>query len=244
MNKILHIRPEHAVFMGDFGFASKHRHGALVLLIGMSGPFRVQISGEPVMTCRSALIDANVEHTVDCQSEHLATLYFELSSPLGRALKHTFLDDASAAFDVVKATYFNQRIERRLLAADLPSLLCKPLEFPSVDVDSRIIHCLSMMQDSMYLESSQTDVADMIGVSNSRLNHLFKQSVGIPFRHYKLWSKLSLFMHDYHATESLTDSALNSGFSDASHLSNSYRKVFGITPSKVLTDLDEFVISK
>lgn len=244
MDKILHIRPEHAVFLGNFGVASKHRHGALVLLIGLSGPFQVQLTDDTVVSCRSALIDAHVEHAVDCLDEHLAALYFETSSELGRGLQHTFLREQPVVFDIVISDFFNKRIERRILAADLPSLLCKPLEYPDILLDTRIINCLSMMQQSEFLDASQTEVAQYIGLSNSRLNHLFKQSVGVPFRHYKLWSKLSLFMHDYHSTANLTQSALNTGFSDASHLSNSYRKIFGITPSNVFSNLDEFVVTR
>ena len=59
----LHIRPEHTVFTGGFGFTSQHLHGALVLLIGLSGTFNIQLPGQELVPCRSALIDANVDHS-------------------------------------------------------------------------------------------------------------------------------------------------------------------------------------
>ena len=240
MDSILHIRPEHTVFTGDFGFTSQHRHGALVLLIGLSGTFNIQLPGQDSVPCRSALIDPNVDHTVDCRSEHLAVMYFDILSHQGRALRQTFLAKHPAAFDIVNDSIFNKQIERRILNADLESLLINTLDTPKALMDNRIATCMKLMHSLPNTSYSQSDLGQQMGLSNSRLNHLFKLNTGLTFRHYKLWSKLSFFMRDFHTTGNLTDSALNSGFSDASHLSNSHRKIFGVTPSMVLGNLDEF----
>lgn len=243
MNKILHIQKQHAVFIGDFGFACEHRHGALVLLIGLSGPFMVKLAGQEAVHCRSVLIDADVDHTVDCRGEHVATLYFELNSSQAQSLKYSFLKQTKAAFELVDVTFCRKHFERRILSIDLPSLLKYSIERPRETFDPRILSCIDLMQHIPQESYHQLELSQQLGLSNSRLNHLFKQNIGISFRYYKVWSKLAFFMRDFHVTDSLTLSALNSGFSDSSHLSNTYKKAFGISPSQILTNLTDYKVS-
>ena len=241
-NKILHIHKQHAIFIGDFGFAEQHHHAAPVLLFGLSGPIRVQIESSDPVQCRSALIDANVDHSIDCQGERVATLYCEVDSLNAANLRSTFLNTDPFAFDITKTTPHSKRHERNMLKADLPALLKYSLNQHENNMDPRISACLAHLKVNAPYSSSQIKLADQVSLSRSRLNHLFKGHTGVSFRRFKLWSQLSHFMRDMHATKNLTASALNSGFSDSSHLSNAYKKVFGLTPSNILTNLDEFIV--
>jgi len=240
-NKILHIREQHAAFIGDFGFAAPHHHAAPALLLGLSGPISVQIGAASPVQCRSVLIDANVEHSIDCQGERVATLYSEVDSLNASQLRNTFLNSDPVAFDITSTTPHAKRLERNVLTADLPALLKYTLNKQEKPMDPRISVCLEYMKMNAHYSASQSYFAEQVSLSRSRLNHLFKGHTGVSFRRFKLWYQLSHFMRDIHGTKNLTASALNSGFSDSAHLSNSYRKVFGLTPSSILANLDEFV---
>jgi len=242
-NRILHIRQQHAAFIGDFGFAAQHHHAAPVLLVGLSGPIRVQIGSTDAVQCRSALIDANVEHSVDCQGEHAATLYCEVDSLHAANLRNTFLNTEPFAFDITQTNFQTKRFEKRILAADLPALLKYTISEHQTPIDPRIAACLDYIKTNPQYFANQSNLAEQVSLSRSRLNHLFKGHTGVSFRRFKLWSQLTHFMRDIHATNNITHSALNSGFSDSSHLSNSYRKIFGLTPSSILTNLDEFAVT-
>jgi len=242
-NKILHIRQRHAAFIGDFGFAAHHSHAAPVLLVGLSGSISVQIGAAEAFQCRSALIDANVDHSIDCQGEHVATLYCEVDSSHATNLRRTFLKTEQYAFDIAKTTHCTKRLENRILAADLPAFLKYTMNMHETQMDPRITACLEYMKTNPLYSASQSNLAEQVSLSRSRLNHLFKGHTGVSFRRFKLWSQLTHFMRDIHATKNFTTSALNSGFSDSSHLSNSYRKIFGLTPSSILTNLDEFIVT-
>ncbi|MCG8609325.1 MAG: helix-turn-helix domain-containing protein [Pseudomonadales bacterium] len=242
MKKRLHIHRDHALFMGNFGIAQPHRHGALVLLIGLSGSIRVQLEGNELVCCRSALIDANVNHMVDCVDEHVATLYFEIDSLYGRQLRQTFLQKQHAVFDIIRTDSVHSGYTNRLITLELETILKHPLTDPTDHIDLRIANCIQLLQQDYPRIYTQTDISNQLGLSNSRLNHLFKQQTGLDFRHFRLWSKLASFMRDVQSTRQITSSAVNSGFSDSAHLSNAYRKMFGISPSTILTKLDEFLI--
>jgi AraC-like DNA-binding protein len=75
---------------------------------------------------------------------------------------------------------------------------------------------------------SLADAAAHVGLSNGRARHLFVESTGLPFRTYLLWLRLTKAVELFSAGVSLTDAAHRAGFSDSSHLSRTFRRMFGI----------------
>jgi AraC-like DNA-binding protein len=54
------------------------------------------------------------------------------------------------------------------------------------------------------------------------------EATGLPFRTYVVWLRLMRAVELYSAGSSLTDAAHGAGFSDSSHLSRTFRRMFGI----------------
>lgn len=66
------------------------------------------------------------------------------------------------------------------------------------------------------------------------LAHLFREEVGLPFRRYVLWRKLSRAMLLIGRGSSLTEAAYASGFADSAHLTRTFRQMFGIPPTVMM----------
>jgi AraC-like DNA-binding protein len=75
---------------------------------------------------------------------------------------------------------------------------------------------------------SLVDVAAHVGLSSGRARHLFVEQTGLPFRTYLLWLRLMRAVELHSAGSSLTDAAHGAGFSDSSHFSRTFRRMFGI----------------
>ena len=75
---------------------------------------------------------------------------------------------------------------------------------------------------------SLADAAAHVGLSSGRARHLFVEETGLPFRTYLLWLRLMRAVELFSAGASLTDAAHGAGFSDSSHLSRTFRRMFGI----------------
>jgi AraC-like DNA-binding protein len=73
------------------------------------------------------------------------------------------------------------------------------------------------------------DAAAHVGLSNGRARHLFVEETGLPFRTYLLWRRLMRAVEIFSTGSSLTSAAHGAGFSDSSHLSRTFRRMFGIT---------------
>ena len=75
---------------------------------------------------------------------------------------------------------------------------------------------------------SLADAAKHVGLSTGRARHLFVEETGLPFRTYLLWLRLMRALELFSSGSSLTEAAHGGGFSDSSHLSRTFRRMFGI----------------
>ena len=78
------------------------------------------------------------------------------------------------------------------------------------------------------------EAARRIGISPTRLTHVFSREVGIPFRRFVLWSRIKRVAEATQAGKDLTQAAVAAGFSDSAHMSRTFRGMFGLSPSLLL----------
>lgn len=78
------------------------------------------------------------------------------------------------------------------------------------------------------------ELAKDVGVSTSRMTHLFTQVMGLPMRSYQLWRKVHRIASLFADGASLTEIAYAAGFADASHMGSTFQETFGAPPSHFL----------
>jgi AraC-like DNA-binding protein len=100
-------------------------------------------------------------------------------------------------------------------------------------IDERIDATIQRIQQSVSENVPLSTLAQEAGLSNSRLVNLFKGQVGIPVRRYRLWHRLFRASCLLAGGASATEAAHEAGFSDAAHLSHTYRDILGITPTEL-----------
>jgi AraC-like DNA-binding protein len=74
-------------------------------------------------------------------------------------------------------------------------------------------------------------LAAVSGLSRSRLMHVFTESVGVPLRPYILWLRLQRGSCELMNGATATEAAHVAGFSDAAHLTRTFRRMLGTTPT-------------
>jgi AraC-like DNA-binding protein len=78
------------------------------------------------------------------------------------------------------------------------------------------------------------EVAEKVFLSPSRFAHLFTAVMGLPFRRYLLWRKLSRALQSISHGASLSEASHAGGFSDSAHLTRTTRQMFGLSPSSMV----------
>ena len=91
---------------------------------------------------------------------------------------------------------------------------------------------LSLLRNGGINDATSLEVlAGAVGLSPSRLMHVFTSSVGIPLRPYLAWLRVQRAAIEIVSGNSLTEAAITAGFSDAAHMSRTFRRMLGIPPS-------------
>jgi AraC-like DNA-binding protein len=231
-DSLVALGADRSLYLGRLPATDWHRHGAPVLLIGLSGPIDVEVAGGARERCRSAMVAADVAHVLDPRGERVAVLYLEPDAPEFRTVRDRWLGDAHVAFDPARKPDDRAVVERRLERFDVEALLG-----PSRGslIDRRIARTLpSLRADAV---AGRDGMATLAALSASRFNHLFRAETGVSFRRYRLWTRLRGAIRSVASTQTLTDAALDGGFADAAHFSRVFRDMFGLAPSAVLKDL-------
>ena len=105
----------------------------------------------------------------------------------------------------------------------------------AVGIDPRGARVLSYLQEEQHAfdDRSLKTLAGIAGLSPSRFMHAFTASVGVPVRPYILWLRLQRAACDLMDGASVTSAAHHAGFSDSAHMTRTFRRMLGATPSQL-----------
>jgi len=98
----------------------------------------------------------------------------------------------------------------------------------------RVVEHLQSQSDDLIAISTLANVA---GLSASRLQHLFTEQVGVPFRRYRAWNRMRQALYQIVRGQNFTAAAHTAGFTDSAHFCHDFRKTFGAPASVSLRHL-------
>ncbi|MFI6776169.1 helix-turn-helix domain-containing protein [Nocardia sp. NPDC050412] len=76
--------------------------------------------------------------------------------------------------------------------------------------------------------------ADAAGMSETHLLRTFTAHTGTTFRRYRQWARLRMVFASLAAGHDLARCAADAGFASPSHLSETFRRAFGASPTALL----------
>jgi AraC-like DNA-binding protein len=235
------LSPGCVIYLGPGGVAERHVHHAVQLVVARDAPFVLGQDGNSVQT-RVALVPAGVAHALDAGGQNVAIVLFERHGPYGRAL------------DRVAREGLSDTQRDRLLGEGFPAhdgaleavkrwsaVLVGDVRTAALSRDVR--RAIAELGRRLATEESVSlpEVAAVVGLSPTRLTHRFSAEVGIPFRAFVPWLRIARAVREVQVTReagrppSLTRAALAAGFGDSAHLTRSFRALFGMPPSLVLS---------
>lgn len=185
------------------------------------------------------IINSDVAHQLQMKEGWI--LLVEPTSNLGMELSQTLAGQPFKTSDFLfTPTYpFSQEGDLPQLLAPLFHELKLKTSFSlmnqSMVADKRIQKLLLELQQCLAGECLKpthwraSEVAQTLALSESRFLHLFREELGIPWRPYLLWCRMTCAMQAILNHSSATDAAHIAGFSDSAHLSRTFRKTFGMT---------------
>jgi AraC-like DNA-binding protein len=217
-----------AAYLGPALHLAPHENATATIAIALAEPFRLTLptSTSTYATKAIALIPPNTQHHLIAAGP-MAFVYLDALSDDHRQLTVVDLEHAQAA--IARAW---QASATRLNV----ETLCAALGVPARDgADMRMVAAIRRLDERPQDYPRIVDLARIVGLSPSRVQSLFRHEAGMPFRRYRLWRRMAVTMRRLASGGSLTHAAHEAGFAGSAHLSATFRAMFGLTPSSLLT---------
>ncbi len=222
-----------------------HSHHLLKIFISMGHSFSFEHAGK-WRKIDAAIIGPDEVHRFESNEEgDYAVLYLEGDSMQARHLlkecigKYGICILSSSVFIPVKTKLGEllqgdrliddaSLVSQEILNIIFESYTQKIIGF-NTEIDPRVNKAIDFIKDSFDKKTKINMVTQEVGLSESRLIHLFTHEVGVPPRRYSLWLRLLDAINEIVQGASFTEAAYSAGFSDSAHLSRTFRQMFGLS---------------
>jgi AraC family transcriptional regulator len=225
------------------GVVPPHAHHAFQIVIGIEGEIGIKAAHGEWRSGRGLVVPPDVEHSYNGLGAIGAMLFVDPESSEGVWLRSTFRREITfVAEERIEPCAIELRkfLERPHEAMDIRALILHCVKTmcagapPSRKMDERVTKVLQEIRASDDLRISLESAAASVYLSEGRFAHLFKQQVGLPFRRYMLWRKLTRATLAVGRERTLAAAAHAADFADAAHLTRTFHQMFGIPPSVML----------
>jgi AraC-like DNA-binding protein len=216
-----------------------HSHHAMHLVLATAGELRIQADGSGWQSAPGVVTAPDVRHSIDARGIDVFLVFIEPESDVGAALNAVL----SGPFRVVSGA------ERRQLLAGadpMPLIQTGGAEWTRRAVEilggaavpaRRTVHprvkkLLALLRTlPPESDTSLEALAATVNLSPGRLMHAFTESIGLPLRPYLQWLKLQRAAAAIVFGMPLAAAAHAAGFADAAHMSRTFKRAMGTSPS-------------
>lgn len=219
--------PSWLLYSGMVGPTAPHAHHAdQIIVSAASAPLDVEARDQQ-MRGSVVRIPSDVRHSILRGAEFADVLFVE---PNGRT---TALDARVHSLDSPQSiTTWESALDRAesiiRVASSAEPAATNAFDHPAVS--SALSRLPELVANGPV---SVRHLAELVGLSPSRLSHLFVRQTGIPIRSHVRWARLRIATESLARDQTLTAAAHTAGFSDSSHFSRTFRSMFGLSPTDV-----------
>lgn len=196
-------------------FGARERKSA-ILAIPPDTACEIEAVGQVAILFTDALRDDCSEIDLGGDEQRIAQLRRDLSEDPMDAGPEVFLHKVFTSAEVT-----SRQLTRQDMVRVVSEIGRHPEAFPTVD-----------------------RAAQIAGLSPARFQHVFSETIGVPFRRYRQWRRMGQIVRALANGDSLTEAAYAAGFSNSAHLSAAFKEMFGVRPSVLLGRQVKYCLSE
>jgi AraC family transcriptional regulator len=225
------------------GQVPTHSHHAIQIAISLEAPIRLKHGEDEWRSYEAAAVLPDEPHAFNADGILVALLLIDPETREGRWLRASATEPISAlaparlsALRDVLRHFWEEPPDAEGTTEVVDQVVrqfCKGIP-PLQMLEERVARAIDEIQQLDARVVSLDEIAGKVFLSPSRFAHLFSTEVGIPFRRYLLWRRLTRAMVLVTRGDSLSRAAHSAGFSDAAHFTRTFYQMFGIPPSAML----------
>lgn len=218
-----------------------HAHHGQHVVLATTGTLRICVRSGPWRRAAGIVTAPDVPHALDATGAEVLLVFLDPESDVGLALAGVMSDDVALLSGAMRDALLKDVTPASLMGADGPAWLAQLvtlLRGPRLPrrrtVHPRVRQVLRLLREAeVDADVSLEQLAAKVGLSPGRLMHVFTESVGVPLRPWLAWLKLQRAAASLVTGATVSEAAHAAGFSDAAHLSRTFRRMLGLTPSEL-----------
>lgn len=225
------------------GVVPPHLHHAIQIVIAVEGLVAIRSQRGAWREGPGVVVQPDVVHAFNAQGSRAAMLFVDPESMEGAWLRSTLREDITLVPEIRllgPAAALRTFMDRPHEGQDVGSLTRHCVQAlstgapPARRLDPRVSTVIDRIRAADDLRISLNGAAAMAYLSPSRFAHVFKQQVGLPFRRYMLWRKLTRAMVAIGGSHTIADAAHAADFADSAHLTRTFYQMVGMAPSALM----------
>jgi helix-turn-helix protein len=213
--------PAAMIVWGPGHASSGHAHHCVQLVMALRGTLRIRAdSGEEWSACSAALVRPDVKHEVEAHDISVLIAFVEAESDLGAALLEPVREDIT-----------------RISSGDVTrwrTALGEPPALSAAQVDAWVRAELLQGKKAPRMHPRVKRVLRHLREQLAEDTPSLQSLAGVPLRPYVLWLRLQRACGELMRGATLTAAAHGAGFSDAAHMTRTFRRMLGTTPSELV----------
>ncbi len=229
------IRLGSAAYLGPSLRLGEHSGSVHCFALGVDAPFTVRVEGVGERRVRSALIAPRTRHRLVAGQGRMLFAYLDPGSAWVTRASSRMAGQLGSAIRLGYDLELGLVEQLRGTAGPEPLRLLGIVDDATDPRDDRIRTALRILLKDPGSRSSVAQVAREVNLSSSRFQHLFTANTGTSFRRYRLWARMLRVADSIGAGTDLTTAATEAGFASPGHFSDSFRVMFGLSASRLLT---------
>lgn len=225
----LFINKFYAIFIGHFFDNAEHKHHAIQLCTNLNSDLEISI-GNTKNRGKSFLIAPDCPHKIIKNKGELFILFLDPETEAGKNLTNKYL--SSEQFAELDLSFITDNIYEPITPESVSCLIAdlfKKLKIEQErELNPRVIEILELIEQSPLKKIKTGKIAKEFNLSESRIQHIFKEEVGISIQKFLLWKRIGSAVQLTKCSNDLTWIAHEAGFSDSAHFSRTFKQMFGV----------------
>lgn len=223
-----HIGETWMLYRGSASDNSPHSHATLQITISLDDFISISDSKGNVVNGKAIAVKPNVEHKL-LPSSRLVLGLIEPQSKISRFISSNLNDKSIGIIN----TELTKQIDWESPLDKLFNNLELDYSYNSLPLDPRLTKALNFLRNAP-LKGAIASAAKHSGISEPRLRSIAKIQLGTPLSKWASWNAIRRSTIALSLGASLSEAALDGGFSDQAHYSRTMKKIMGLTPLQAL----------
>ena len=215
-----------------------HSHMAAHIILSLGGRMKARCAGGEYL-CRGILLPSGASHMIDTCGNPVLVFLYDCTTEVAKQIREIASIPEEICEEIVRRYVDWDETAGSYAGFEKAVLSRLGITGAAANVtDERILTAVKYIRAKATEKVTCQDVADVVHLSQSRFSHLFREQMGMTFAAYLIYQRILYVYTQTLRGTSITEAALEAGFSSSAHFADVNRRVFGISASTIAHDLE------